>query len=779
MFHSHQSQRGSLILLVMCLLAVLGIALASYLSVSRQAMKLSNRSAQNTVSDQLAEMGLEEALRAFNSNNWATWSANGTTATWSLSGSTASCTITLPAAKYGSSGVTGVVKIRVDNYNAYNQSSTWVGGTNYQINDLVGYNGLWYRCVKAHSTSQTPAAVGTGTLAYWVPSPVPWDWEPNFSYKQYDVVNYNGTWYRCTVTPTTSATWTGTNWTSIPAISLYNAGVYHAQYEIVYFPSAITWYYCTASGTPGSFSTTALISWQYQAGTTYNFNDLVCYYNGSTYTWYRYINSTPTSGNNPTTSPTYWQDAQSGANTTSSPGVIGWSSSGFNYRIGDIVYYSGSIYRCILAHTSSTSITPSNASYWTNAPLRSPVWDSGRYYAANSTVTYNGTWYRCITANSGSIPSSSGNWSSTANSPWSSATSYSAGTYVSYGGVWYKCIVAPTANQSPNNSTYWTAQGAPVIYAQATATLPDGSPAITTELRATVGVAPLFPNALAANSTLTISGAGTVDSYDSTLGTYASQTPGYSAVLAAGNTSSTAITISSTTVKGYFAAPSSASSPYGALVNSGGSLKNSDGSVTSPASGAPNIDLTRISRSPYIPQFDCLPSGGLTAAFSAANFPQGLALNLAATTNIGTPGATTPSRYYYNGNLTLSSATGYSIININGPVILYINGNLTMDSGSPNGKININSAGSAEIHVAGRLNVNVGSDGINNTTLDPKKLTIICDTATNSAQNYSDGFQHGLRRDLHAQHHQFHGPVIRLLHDHADLWGCLRQQNRL
>ena len=63
------------------------------------------------------------------------------------------------------------------------------------------------------------------------------------------------------------------------------------------------------------------------------------------------------------------------------------------------------------------------------------------------------------------------------------------------------------------------------------------------------------------------------------------------------------------TVKGYLAAPSAASSPYGPLVSSGGSLKNPDGSDTSPASGNMNLDLTRISRSPSIPQFDTVFGG--------------------------------------------------------------------------------------------------------------------------------------------------------------------------
>ena len=152
-----------------------------------------------------------------------------------------------------------------------------------------------------------------------------------------------------------------------------------------------------------------------------------------------------------------------------------------------------------------------------------------------------------------------------------------------------------------------------------------------------------------------------------------------------------------------------------------------------------NLDLTRISRSPNIPQFDTVPQGPGGLASTWGTNPPSLPLVLSSTTNIGTPGATTPTRYYYSTSLTLGTSSP-SILNINGPVVLYIPGNLVLDSsGSPNGVINITSTGSAEIHLAGALRVNIGSDGINNTTRDPKKLVIISDTVGAAAQNYSDG----------------------------------------
>jgi hypothetical protein len=721
MRHSRHPQKGSLILVVLCLLAVLGIGLAAFLAVGDQSMKLSNRSFQTGLSSKLAEMGLSEALRAFNTNNWATWTNNGTTATWSISGNTASCTITLPSTKYGSSGVTGSVKIRVDNYNAFNLPSTWSSGTSYRVNDLVGSIAspwIWYRCIANHSSSASNQPSNTN---FWAETPIPWAWDSYTTYSQYDVVNVSGIWYRVPNNVSFSGSSQmppSANWVTIPALSLpwNNTTPYSytapSSYSFAY--SGGVWYrYVNTTTTSGNSvsngsywtSITAAspyFSWRYGSSTTYQYNDLV-YRQG---VWYRSILS-GNSGHTPSdTSP--WEDALAHD--------WNWSSSA-SYNINDAVYSSGSWYRCILAHANQQ---PPNATYWSTAPLKSTAWDSGRNYNANDTVSYRGKWYLALSGVSpGQNPSTSTYWVDTTNATyqWNSSSAYTTSSYVSYDGVWYHCILANTG-QTPNNATYWSALGAPVIYAQGTVTLPDGTSTIATQLRATVTTAPLFPNAIAATSTLIISGAGTVDSYDSVTDPN-EISPGYSAVLAATGTTNPAVTVTSTTVKGYVAAPSASTTPYAPLFSySSASLKNADGTVTSPDPLHPNIDLTRISRSPFIPQFST------QAVVQHSTIPSTLPSPL----NLGIPGAATPMTYTYASSLSLAST-----ININGPVILDIQGSLTINSG---GTIVITTSGSAEIHVSGQLQVLAASGGINNLTLDPKKLILIC-TGNTGPNQYS------------------------------------------
>jgi len=104
---------------------------------------------------------------------------------------------------------------------------------------------------------------------------------------------------------------------------------------------------------------------------------------------------------------------------------------------------------------------------------------------------------------------------------------------------------------------------------------------------------------------------------------------------------------------------------------------------------------------------------------------------ISGTVNIGTPGATTPTVYYTSGNLDVDSAT----LNINGPVIINVSGRLfTYD----NGRIVIRPTGSAVIRFTGQLYIgDNGTSGIQNTTMDPKKLTIIgTSTANTSSSHY-------------------------------------------
>ncbi|MDI1248617.1 MAG: hypothetical protein PSV13_07005 [Lacunisphaera sp.] len=470
--------------------------------------------------------------------------------------------------------------------------------------------------------------------------------------------------------------------------------------------------------------------------------------------------------------------------------AVGWSAF-TNYAVNDYVWYQGVWYLCISAPPAKQN--PSNTTYWTAAPA---PWTASANYRIGNIAISGGNAYRCTADNFNKLPPNGSYWTSYAASTWSSATTYSVNDVAFAGGTAYRCIAAST-NNSPPNTTYWLSS--PVIYSEGVATLPDSSSApIKTQLRAYIAPAALFPNAIAATTLVTLSSTGTVDSYNSPLATWSStqpyspgdvvrlgasgttyyrcttantnQTPpsaswtttlplGYSAVIAGGSTSSTAVSVVSAVIGGYVAAPSSTISPYASNAYSGfspgattPSLTNSDGSVTSPHASAAKVDLTRISRSPYIPQFDIQTiSTGTNLPASRGNGTRLFQGPL----SLGTAGATTPTIYNITYTYDTGSTTGISTsgspgtpypgldlyepnhdLTIVGPVILNVTGLFNIYQGS----ITIASGGSLEIYFTGALDIGyptaVASAGIDNTTNDPTKMIIVGTSTANTVNSH-------------------------------------------
>ena len=465
-------------------------------------------------------------------------------------------------------------------------------------------------------------------------------------------------------------------------------------------------------------------------------------------------------------------------NTVSNKAVA-WSAF-TTYAANDYVWYQGVWYLCKTAPTVGS--VPSSAN-WTAAPA---PWNGRANYQSDNIVIFGNSAYRCAAANVNQTPPNGTYWTSQspAASTWSSATTYNINDVVFSGGVSYRCINSST-NNTPPNTTFWVS--IPVIYSEGVATLNDSAgTTIKTQLRAYVAPAPLFPNALAATTLVTLSSTGTVDSYNSPLATWSAaqpyssgdvvrigttyyrctapntnQTPpsaswttttplGYSAVIAGGSTSSTAVTVVSAVIGGYVAAPSSTTSPYASNCYAGfspgattPSLTNSDGSVTSPHGSAAKVDLTRISRSPYIPQFD------IQSISTGTNLPAAYSISGPSTTLIdgavilGTAGGPV---VIYNITATHDNPSGINYpgldlynsgqnLTINGPVILNVTGLFRLAQGI----ITIANGGSLEVYFTGLLDVgnpSYASAGIFNNTNDPSKMLIVGTSSTNTVDNH-------------------------------------------
>lgn len=91
-----------------------------------------------------------------------------------------------------------------------------------------------------------------------------------------------------------------------------------------------------------------------------------------------------------------------------------WSASK-NYSDGDAVFWDGSSYRCIAAHTNQE---PPNTTYWTVVAQQGDAggltwqgaWDSGTSYAVGDGVSHEGSSYICIATSTNNEPPNATYW---------------------------------------------------------------------------------------------------------------------------------------------------------------------------------------------------------------------------------------------------------------------------------------------------------------------------------------------------------------------------------
>src|SRR4051794_6032240 len=115
---SLRSQRGSVLLVSLCIATVVAIALGSYLQMTRTAMQISQRSFLANDAMNVAEAVLEQTIWSFNQNNagngnaWASWDAGSVNATDDKQRTFASSNFTL------AQGATATGKVYIQHYNS-------------------------------------------------------------------------------------------------------------------------------------------------------------------------------------------------------------------------------------------------------------------------------------------------------------------------------------------------------------------------------------------------------------------------------------------------------------------------------------------------------------------------------------------------------------------------------------------------------------------------------------------------------------------------------------
>lgn len=435
------SRRGSVVLVALCFVAVLGIAVTTYITLSSRAMTFSARTYNSSLSAQLAEIGMELAMSALNNGSWTGWTTSGATATRTHT----------PATNYGQ-GITAAVKILVTNRNA----SNWRSATTYAAGHAAWYRGQWYICTAAAGPSLVPPPDDTSKWAS-----APGAWSAYTPYAAGDIAVCNDIVYRCLVAHTGKTPPESTYWTTSTAAT-WNAATAYAVNNTVTYGGTV--YKCISAH-----------SNQAPPNPTYWAGPPVIYSEGTV----------TLTANNPTqrtqlraeVQPSaLFPNAVGGSNSSTSINLassgtiesynsnllqpVTWSSA-TSYVMGAVVYYppAGQYYRALVAHTNQAPVVSGslNTAYWTPAATSYPAWDSGRTYAVGDMVAHDDLLYRCTAANTNQEPPDTSYWAQQMEyAAWSSTKNYGTNDLVTNSaGTVYRSKTSPNLNRALTNTTYW------------------------------------------------------------------------------------------------------------------------------------------------------------------------------------------------------------------------------------------------------------------------------------------------------------------------------------
>jgi hypothetical protein len=268
----------------------------------------------------------------------------------------------------------------------------WSVGSSYQKGDIVRYGGYTY------VASQDSLGIIPTNISYWdilnqglVYFGI---FDITVSYIPGQMVSYGGNLYACETTTSPGTLPTNTSFWFIVSQGTTYAG----DYDILvgYKVSSVVkyggnQYICVADTTAGTRPTNTSFWGLYLEGfnfrndyapsTSYNPGDVVKYGGRS------YVCTVDALYVAPTqilpTNVTYWAILNKGLDWKGA-----WSASSVDYKLDDVVEYSGSSYVCVQAHTSSGAILPNTATgFWSAlavGDISSPMTTSGDMIYRNS-----------------------------------------------------------------------------------------------------------------------------------------------------------------------------------------------------------------------------------------------------------------------------------------------------------------------------------------------------------------------------------------------------------
>ena len=315
----------------------------------------------------------------------------------------------------------------------YEWKGDWSPQTRYVKNDLVKYSGVIYRVLTEHLSGNTSIADDQAKLIAYAKTPN-WrnEWLPLTTYRIDDVVRYNGYVYQCITEHTSSTTisglevdqakwsikWRGDNWRQN-----WNINTRYKKDDMVRYGGII--YRAVTGHTSAATFSLGLEDDQAK--------------------WEKVIDGIEWVG--------HWQSAD--------------DSTGTRYKVGDIVTYGPTLWRCKSAHTSGIAFAEDKFDIWMPGLGFESVWESTTTYQPGDIVQYGGYTYTSMTNNTNSAPSVTGvfydgeslqglydwellatGWKMTGE--WDNSTAYKTGDIVRNKG-WVYIAVKDSTGQEPDS----------------------------------------------------------------------------------------------------------------------------------------------------------------------------------------------------------------------------------------------------------------------------------------------------------------------------------------
>jgi hypothetical protein len=139
---------------------------------------------------------------------------------------------------------------------------------------------------------------------------------------------------------------------------------------------------------------------------------------------------------------------------------------GIDYNLGDLVVFNGSLYNCIVSHTSGEFATDfDNWAIFAQTSSFIGDWATGITYAPGAVVRYNGNVHKCITAHISQtlLEDDATKWELfydgvEVKDDWQPSTDYRVNDLVKYGATVFRCITTHTSNATDLDNTKFTVE---------------------------------------------------------------------------------------------------------------------------------------------------------------------------------------------------------------------------------------------------------------------------------------------------------------------------------